>query len=198
MVASRKSRIRWQGALSDADPLCWRSPSISSHAAVGLSSWRHTPLLCLARLLPCISVDYTCRRLHLPRLPFFLHETTPLPHDPSAARQLTHKEPRSWRRTTSANMAARSRPRGQLKEEFDEERVIWNSIKSDGRRVDQLMVWDFSIKPSSALMFGVFCLCAQWAMQHATYATGGSRAHLQCAIVACALTAGGGRLGITL
>ncbi|KAI1560969.1 saga complex component protein [Pyrenophora tritici-repentis] len=36
-------------------------------------------------------------------------------------------------------MAARSRPRGQLKEEFDEERVIWNSIKSDGRRVDQLM-----------------------------------------------------------
>jgi SAGA-associated factor 29 len=36
-------------------------------------------------------------------------------------------------------MAARSRPRGQLKEEFDEERVIWNSIKTDGRRVDQLM-----------------------------------------------------------
>ena len=41
-------------------------------------------------------------------------------------------------------MAARSRPRGQLKEEFDEERVIWNSIKSDGRRVDQLMVRVFS------------------------------------------------------
>lgn len=38
-------------------------------------------------------------------------------------------------------MAARSRPRGgQLKEEFDEERSIWNSIKADGRRVDQLMV----------------------------------------------------------
>ncbi|KAL6703912.1 hypothetical protein ACN47E_008948 [Coniothyrium glycines] len=37
-------------------------------------------------------------------------------------------------------MAARSRPRGgQLKEEFDEERSIWNSIKADGRRVDQLM-----------------------------------------------------------
>ncbi|CAO2651954.1 Nn.00g002370.m01.CDS01 [Neocucurbitaria sp. VM-36] len=37
-------------------------------------------------------------------------------------------------------MAARSRPRGgQLKDEFDEERSIWNSIKSDGKRVDQLM-----------------------------------------------------------
>ncbi|KAF1836316.1 hypothetical protein BDW02DRAFT_567209 [Decorospora gaudefroyi] len=36
-------------------------------------------------------------------------------------------------------MAARSRPRGQLKEEYDEERAIWNSIKHDGRRVDQLM-----------------------------------------------------------
>ncbi|CBX98691.1 predicted protein [Plenodomus lingam JN3] len=37
-------------------------------------------------------------------------------------------------------MAARNRPRGgQLKEEFDEERSIWNSIKADGRRVDQLM-----------------------------------------------------------
>lgn len=46
-------------------------------------------------------------------------------------------------------MAARSRPRGQLKEEFDEERVIWNSIKSDGRRVDQLMVCDISIKAFS-------------------------------------------------
>jgi hypothetical protein len=39
-------------------------------------------------------------------------------------------------------MAARSRPRGgQLKEEFvDEERAIWNSIRNDARRVDQLMV----------------------------------------------------------
>jgi hypothetical protein len=38
-------------------------------------------------------------------------------------------------------MAARSRPRGgQRTDEYDEERVIWNSIKQDGRRVDQLMV----------------------------------------------------------
>ncbi|KAH7385937.1 SGF29 tudor-like domain-containing protein [Pyrenochaeta sp. MPI-SDFR-AT-0127] len=37
-------------------------------------------------------------------------------------------------------MAARSRPRGgQLKEEIDEERAIWNSIKADGKRVDQLI-----------------------------------------------------------
>jgi hypothetical protein len=39
-------------------------------------------------------------------------------------------------------MAARSRPRGgQRTDEYDEERVIWNSIKQDGRRVDQLLVW---------------------------------------------------------
>jgi hypothetical protein len=38
-------------------------------------------------------------------------------------------------------MAARSRPRGgQRTDEYDEERVIWNSIKQDGRRVDQLLV----------------------------------------------------------
>jgi hypothetical protein len=38
-------------------------------------------------------------------------------------------------------MAARSRPRGgQLKEEFDEERSLWNQIRSDARRIDQLMV----------------------------------------------------------
>lgn len=38
-------------------------------------------------------------------------------------------------------MAARSRPRGgQLKDEFDEERSLWNQIRSDARRIDQLMV----------------------------------------------------------
>ncbi|CAI6332686.1 unnamed protein product [Periconia digitata] len=37
-------------------------------------------------------------------------------------------------------MAARSRPRaGQLKDEIDEERSLWNQIKADGRRFDQLM-----------------------------------------------------------
>ncbi|KAF2181975.1 hypothetical protein K469DRAFT_670424 [Zopfia rhizophila CBS 207.26] len=37
-------------------------------------------------------------------------------------------------------MAARSRPRaGQLKEEVDEERTLWSQIRSDARRVDQLM-----------------------------------------------------------
>lgn len=38
-------------------------------------------------------------------------------------------------------MAARSRPRGgQLKDEFDEERSLWNQIRADARRIDQLMV----------------------------------------------------------
>lgn len=38
-------------------------------------------------------------------------------------------------------MAARNRPRaGQLKDEIDEERSLWNQIKADGRRFDQLMV----------------------------------------------------------
>jgi hypothetical protein len=38
-------------------------------------------------------------------------------------------------------MAARSRPRaGQIKDEIDEERSLWNQIKSDGRKFDQLMV----------------------------------------------------------
>ncbi|KAJ4305649.1 hypothetical protein N0V90_001180 [Kalmusia sp. IMI 367209] len=37
-------------------------------------------------------------------------------------------------------MAARSRPRaGQLKDEIDEERHLWNQIRADGRRFDQLM-----------------------------------------------------------
>ncbi|XPS78688.1 hypothetical protein M3J09_010694 [Ascochyta lentis] len=37
-------------------------------------------------------------------------------------------------------MAARSRPRGgQIKDEFDEERSLWNQIKSDARQIDQLM-----------------------------------------------------------
>ncbi|KAH9867095.1 hypothetical protein IAQ61_007687 [Plenodomus lingam] len=53
-------------------------------------------------------------------------------------------------------MAARNRPRGgQLKEEFDEERSIWNSIKADGRRVDQLM------KESDALQDKILDLTAQ-------------------------------------
>lgn len=38
-------------------------------------------------------------------------------------------------------MAARSRPRGgQHKDEFDEERSLWNQIRADARRIDQLMV----------------------------------------------------------
>ena len=38
-------------------------------------------------------------------------------------------------------MAARSRPRGgQIKDEYDEERSLWNQIKSDARHIDQLMV----------------------------------------------------------
>jgi hypothetical protein len=38
-------------------------------------------------------------------------------------------------------MAARSRPRGgQLKDEFDEERSLWNQIRADARRIDQLIV----------------------------------------------------------
>jgi hypothetical protein len=38
-------------------------------------------------------------------------------------------------------MAARNRPRaGQLKDEIDEERSLWNQIRADGRRFDQLMV----------------------------------------------------------
>lgn len=58
-------------------------------------------------------------------------------------------------------MAARSRPRGQLKEEFDEERALWNSIKADGRRVDQLM------KESDALQEKITALVAeQSARQH--------------------------------
>ncbi|KAJ8107341.1 hypothetical protein OPT61_g8934 [Boeremia exigua] len=37
-------------------------------------------------------------------------------------------------------MAARSRPRGgQIKDEYDEERSLWNQIKSDARHIDQLM-----------------------------------------------------------
>ncbi|PSN66113.1 hypothetical protein BS50DRAFT_677394 [Corynespora cassiicola Philippines] len=37
-------------------------------------------------------------------------------------------------------MAARSRPRaGQLKEEVDEERSLWNQIRAEARRIDQLM-----------------------------------------------------------
>jgi aromatic ring-opening dioxygenase LigB subunit len=54
-------------------------------------------------------------------------------------------------------MAARSRPRGQLKEEFDEERALWNSIKADGRRVDQLMVGDiFVVITSIAICISTF------------------------------------------
>jgi SAGA-associated factor 29 len=44
-------------------------------------------------------------------------------------------------------MAARSRPRGgQLKEEFDEERSLWNQIRSDARRIDQLMAQSDTIQ----------------------------------------------------
>jgi len=39
------------------------------------------------------------------------------------------------------NMAARNRPRaGALKDDIDEERSLWNAIRADGRRLDQLMV----------------------------------------------------------
>lgn len=38
-------------------------------------------------------------------------------------------------------MAARSRPRaGQQRDEIDEERHLWNTIRADGKRFDQLMV----------------------------------------------------------
>jgi hypothetical protein len=38
-------------------------------------------------------------------------------------------------------MAVRSRPRGgQIKDEFDEERSLWNQIRADARRIDQLIV----------------------------------------------------------
>jgi SAGA-associated factor 29 len=44
-------------------------------------------------------------------------------------------------------MAARSRPRGgQIKDEFDEERSLWNQIKSDGRSIDQLMAQSETIR----------------------------------------------------
>ncbi|KAF2126827.1 hypothetical protein P153DRAFT_345451 [Dothidotthia symphoricarpi CBS 119687] len=37
-------------------------------------------------------------------------------------------------------MAARNRPRGgPLKDEFDEERSLWNQIRADARRIDQLL-----------------------------------------------------------
>jgi hypothetical protein len=46
-------------------------------------------------------------------------------------------------------MAARSRPRGgQLKDEFDEERSLWNQIRADARRIDQLMVCFLSCQHS--------------------------------------------------
>jgi hypothetical protein len=63
-------------------------------------------------------------------------------------------------------MAARSRPRGQLKEEFDEERALWNSIKADGRRVDQLMVRDiFVVITSIAIAISTFIaiISSPWA-----------------------------------
>ena len=38
-------------------------------------------------------------------------------------------------------MAARSRPRaGQQRDEIDEEQHLWNTIRADGKRFDQLMV----------------------------------------------------------
>jgi SAGA-associated factor 29 len=39
-------------------------------------------------------------------------------------------------------MAARSRPRGgQIKDDFDEERNIWNSIRRDAQKVDEMLVF---------------------------------------------------------
>ncbi|KAJ4370237.1 hypothetical protein N0V86_008974 [Didymella sp. IMI 355093] len=44
-------------------------------------------------------------------------------------------------------MAARSRPRGgQMKDEYDEERSIWNGIKSEGRNIDQLMAQSEAVR----------------------------------------------------
>jgi hypothetical protein len=55
-------------------------------------------------------------------------------------------------------MAARSRPRGgQMKDEIDEERHLWNTIRADGRRFDQLMVSVYPLvlpREASRLLFG--------------------------------------------
>lgn len=49
-------------------------------------------------------------------------------------------------------MAARSRPRaGQLKDDFDEERNIWNSIRRDAQKVDEMLVRSMNI---ALLFFG--------------------------------------------
>jgi hypothetical protein len=69
--------------------------------------------------------------------------TLALVHEPPVTAQVRSK---SWgvhgaHPLPNVKMAARSRPRGgQRTDEYDEERVIWNSIKQDGRRVDQLLV----------------------------------------------------------
>lgn len=79
-----------------------------------------------------------------PSLPIHLLVSFSNQLNPGCACQLLLPILRSPKRRSIAphiDMAARSRPRGgQLKEEFDEERSIWNSIKADGRRVDQFMV----------------------------------------------------------
>jgi hypothetical protein len=57
-------------------------------------------------------------------------------------------------------MAARSRPRGgQLKDEFDEERSLWNQIRADARRIDQLMVSSLHTFLPSRVSSYSFLLC---------------------------------------
>jgi hypothetical protein len=66
-------------------------------------------------------------------------------------------------------MAARSRPRGgQLKDEFDEERSLWNQIRADARRIDQLMASYISISNNVFFASSFFSL---WSIskQHPRY-----------------------------
>ena len=74
-------------------------------------------------------------------------------------------------------MAARSRPRaGQLKEEVDEERSLWNQIRAEARRIDQLMV-RFTFLPRILLcvllstfhclpMYRIMTICCHDGRQH--------------------------------
>ncbi|KAF2865129.1 SGF29 tudor-like domain-containing protein [Massariosphaeria phaeospora] len=60
--------------------------------------------------------------------------------NPSGQHPSTIKERETVHLHLPLKMAARSRPRaGHLKEEVDEERSIWDKVKADARRVDQLM-----------------------------------------------------------
>ena len=86
------------------------------------------------------------------RLPRHFHQQTPPSLTSSSSVSCHHictsfflpgdnNGPRWAASLHSVEMAARSRPRaGQLKDEIDEERSLWNQIKADGRRFDQLMV----------------------------------------------------------